>query len=835
MYEYDRWLWGKSAPFCSLSRHMLAVAACAREYLGAPSSRGLTGRLCDWMNMDEEQLMQTLAYVFALHDIGKAHPSFQPHPAQGEGYREAGYRHERYGARLLKEMWRRRGWDNRGAALLSAVVRLHHQGKVGNEVIERPSAEWAALHDSLENRMRTLFLPVQALPPFDNADALGVLLTAVLIICDWVASSSGFAAESLPDMDDGAMFDALRERAREVLAGYGLIGDTAVAYPRKGAFPEMFPQIAREAMRPLQRTCETVGDVPALLTIIEAPMGEGKTEAALFLAGKLCRAFDKRGVYMALPTAATSNQMVDRVRRMLDGHQSGTARLLHSMAWLVDERSAPASQFDTEDAESAADWLRPLRRGMLSENAVGTVDQAMAAALRIKYGFLRLAGLENKVLVIDEIHAYDVFMSTIIARLLEWCRAMGVPVILLSATMQNSQRQRYLRCFGAEDAALDGAYPLITQCLDDGRVVQTPVSGTHMRGETKFASHPCGGNLEQVVALVRERAAAGGCICVMMNTVRKAQAVYRALKSGGETRVMLFHARFTAKRRNEIERACVELFGKDSRRPDRMILVCTQVVEQSLDIDMDAMVTQLAPMDLLLQRAGRVHRHTRHARPKGLEEPVVDVIVPEKEAASDIEERYAPFGGIYSPIVMKNTERLLARGRRVRIPEDVRACVEAAYRDISDEALEAEIKRRTKDELSVNEAEGELLKRPRLDRFFAQVASGADSLCLADSDEDQFLRGARTREGDASQRFVFLPVDFPEQTDSRAWLRQAMAYSCSCPIKKDLTKQEGEDIIKRKNDNKRCIFLRPDEDGLYRWENHAFAVSEEYGIEEVRT
>lgn len=850
--DYDQWLWGKSAPFCSLSRHMIAVGACVMEYLGAESSKGIVMRLSEWMGLGEYETIHTCSYIASTHDIGKANPGFQPYSGVSEGaYRVLNYRHEQYGAMRLKELWKRRSWSRRQISLLTAVIRVHHQGKGMGDSEKPVSAEWMALQDSLGARMWELFKPIDKLPPFENADALGVLLSAVLILCDWVASSEGFGAEALPELEDAELLSALRVRARQVLRQYGLIGGEACAYPRKPSFSAMFPAIPIHGMRPLQSACETVGDCPAMLTIIEAPMGEGKTEAALYLAGRLCETFEKRGIYMALPTAATSNQMVDRVRHMLEAHQSGKARLLHSMAWLIDDRSLPAEVFETDDAPSAEDWLRPLRRGMLSENAVGTVDQAMAAALRIKYGFLRLAGLENKVLIIDEIHAYDLFMSTIIARLLEWCRALRIPVILLSATMQAQQKKKYLACYGIRDVKTEEAYPLITQVSEAGQVRETKIIDVYMKGSFRFIPRPLGSDPAAVAGYAIGRASGGGCICVMLNTVRQAQAVYRELKRRGETQVMLFHARFTAKRRAEIEAQCIKVFGKGGARPERMILVCTQVVEQSLDVDFDAMITQLAPMDLLLQRSGRVHRHGDNRRPAGMERPEIDVIVPESGSTMDVDKRFRQIGGVYRPSVMKSTEQLLGQGRMVSVPEDVRMCVEEAYKDISDQEPNEAIQEMMKDMYSVTSAEGVLLVSPETDEFFAETPSVANSLSLTDSNEDTFLHSARTRESDNSQRFAFLPKDFPESDGSRRWLKQVMEYSCSCPVKKramearkeggkwnkGLTNQQGVVIIENIKGNgsntKDCILLRQGEDGLYHGQDYTFSYSDEYGVEEV--
>ena len=151
----------------------------------------------------------------------------------------------------------------------------------------------------------------------------------------------------------------------------------------------------------------------------------------------------------------------------------GNARLLHGTAFLTQQLP---DTFATEDEAIAAKWIRPSRMGFLSANAVGTIDQAMATVLSTKFSSIRLAGLSNKVLIIDEIHAYDMYMSQIIEILLRWCYGCGIPVILLSATLQMSQKQRYLACFGMDsDVLLADSYPLLTQVLPNGIIQQTPL------------------------------------------------------------------------------------------------------------------------------------------------------------------------------------------------------------------------------------------------------------------------------------------------------------------------------------------------------------------------
>ncbi|MBQ3590315.1 MAG: DEAD/DEAH box helicase, partial [Clostridia bacterium] len=204
-----------------------------------------------------------------------------------------------------------------------------------------------------------------------------------------------------------------------------------------------------ESLRPVQSVLDTYlsskNEMPVLM-ILEAPMGEGKTEAGIYAALQMAEYWTKNGLYIGLPTAATSNQMHNRVNSLLETHHIGAARLLHSMAWLEETDDTSVKDADNE----YSDWLKPSKRALLSPWAVGTVDQVLMSVLRVKYGVLRLLGLFGKVLVLDEIHAYDAYMSSIIKRLLEWCKVLKIPVVMLSATLPEEKRAELLAVYTSD-------------------------------------------------------------------------------------------------------------------------------------------------------------------------------------------------------------------------------------------------------------------------------------------------------------------------------------------------------------------------------------------------
>ena len=249
-----------------------------------------------------------------------------------------------------------------------------------------------------------------------HCGAAVMTLLPLVILADWIASSAPFS-ELDETLADEAYFAASEELARHVVEENGLLSSTP--FLKVTNYQQLWPTLAPDSLRPIQRAILQLADPTAGLTIIEAPMGEGKTEAGAFQAARLCAPWHKQGIYFALPTAATSNQMHMRIEEMLSSMGMGGARLMHGTAWLVERQRVLPENAETDDREIAYDWLRPLRRAMLAESAVGTIDQAMMAAMPVKYGCLRLLGLMGKVLVIDEIHAYPCWTRWIVRRQLK--------------------------------------------------------------------------------------------------------------------------------------------------------------------------------------------------------------------------------------------------------------------------------------------------------------------------------------------------------------------------------------------------------------------------------
>ncbi len=756
-------LWAKSHPYKQLLSHMIDTGCCAMQYLRAKSSQSVLCFLMDQSALPKDEICSFAAYLAAMHDVGKAMPWFQKNDdVQYQRMKDAGLdylfsshtlnpiQHEYLSARAFKRVWKQRSENRRLMDAYAAVLFLHHQ-RNDNSRLERIPDDWVPIQDCLEVKVRVFFHMGEHLPQVKNLDAAGILLSALVILSDWVASSGPF--DHMPCITPD-YYDRSMETACRALHRYGLISDRD--HPEIHSFHSLWPMISTP--RDIQRKCETL-DMSSPITVIEAPMGEGKTEAALFLAESICHKENKRGIYVALPTQATSNQMYGRTKAMLESIHGGFARLLHGTAFLMqDEKHI---QIDTgDDRQEAERWLGTSRMGLLDENGVGTVDQAMAGVLRARFSILRLLGLQNKVLIIDEMHAYDAYMSEIIQSLLKWCKVLHVPVVLLSATLQSSQRREYLSCFMMDNnqVRLSDHYPLITQVDHNGHITQTEAKAS-METAYEYIPVRLGEDDDAIAEYALQQIVSGGCYCVLVNTVNRAQSVYRSVlnRKGDDVRTCLFHARFTIGRREEIEKLCLRSFGKgpESDRPEKAVLVATQVVEQSLDLDFDGMLSELAPIDLLLQRAGRVHRHRNRQRPAGMEKPVIQVIMPDEDADENPEKRYGSSSYVYAPFLLNNTEHLLEEAKTICVPGEVRSVIENVYEDVHAENLRTWQEREFSQDLMRANAGGNCFPDPREATFFPSQ-SHPEFVQMEVDDGFEPASRASTRLGEPTIRIAFV-------------------------------------------------------------------------------
>lgn len=759
-------VWAKTQPYQSILTHSILSGIVAQAIAKQMLVPGVQQKLLAALSCTTQQCWDWLGYLVSLHDIGKVEGQFQYRwPPMKEIMDAAGLkpafcdpqpvRHKKTTWRCLTErIWNREEHSSQ-SKFYADILRVHHQGKAGLEG-ERHNLFWNQLQEELEHQMRLRFLHSEALflPNVEKKDrgSVGVLLLGIVILSDWIASSDTFAqAETWLSQPDGP--DRARDLANTFLSASGLARQAA----EFGAdFHSVWPNFPRESMRGLQLELEALFQqaqerIP--LVLLEAPMGEGKTEAGIYAALQMARQWGKQGFYVGLPTAATSHQMVGRMRALLEMHRlSDTVRLLHSTAWLAEgEDSQPWPQFETEEERYASGWLLPVRRGLLSSYAVGAVDQAMLSVLLVKYGVLRLLGLAEKALVIDELHAYDVYMSEILHRLLEWCKSLEIPVVLLSATLPPGKKAQMLSVYTNDP--IPACYPSVTAITQSGNVLVRPVGRTEQRKTVSVTLCPILHQPKQIAARALDLGRSGGCVCVLLNTVRQAQLVFQAIQAEGfDGELLLFHARFPEEQRDEIEGRCLCLFGKEkAERPQKAILVATQVVEQSLDVDFDVMMTAIAPMDLLIQRLGRVFRHQDTLRPPQLTAPHLYVLTPGEPGGFGVD------GFVYPPCLLQQSIRLLEGCGQIRIPEDLPSLTARGYdpEAAPPEELDRWAEHRMEEQTKAEASRCCLINQPK--KGYTPIKE-AETVQFDDLERSSFLP-AKTRLGEPTVRMVLLPPD----------------------------------------------------------------------------
>lgn len=526
------------------------------------------------------------------------------------------------------------------------------------------------------------------------------LLGGLISVADWIGSSQAH----FPPAGPASLAEyAIRSRdtAEKALQDFGWTPTPKFAEP--ATFPALFgfpPNTMQERVIEISDT----QSAPYLL-IVEAAMGEGKTEAALYAIDRALATGQAHGFYVALPTQATGNAMFERVHHKYLEPEKGKLRhggdlnlqLVHSGSFIspafdklrLAANGRPTSADDSENGRVVAEtWFTFRKRPLLAPFGVGTIDQSLTGVLQTKHWFVRLFGLAGKVVVFDEVHAYDVYMGELLGRLLGWLRLLGCTVILLSATLPVSKRKELIDAWNgaATDPTPEAAYPCVTlvnaaeTCAWNihAAVRPTPAPGKQGRPETVTVTY-AGLDFADIARTLQADLPHCGCAAVICNTVKRAQEAYKILRETLEKdgwTVLLFHARTISKWRLNREKQVLENLGKDSIRPPKFLLIGTQVLEQSLDYDVDWMASEIAPIDLLLQRLGRLWRHER-VRPPACR-PLFYVLcggeipsLPEFPASTD---------RVYEPYILLRT-RLALQSGPLTLPGSIKTLINAVYED----------------------------------------------------------------------------------------------------------------------------------------------------------
>lgn len=514
------------------------------------------------------------------------------------------------------------------------------------------------------------------------------LMAGFCSVSDWLGSRCDdrhFTYRQTP-IDLKAYFDDRCENdAKSIVAFAGVISS-----------PKAYSGI-ESILKPgnTKRSIQTLIDQLPLqegLTIVEAPTGSGKTEAAFAYAWRLISAGLADSIVFALPTQATANAMLNRITpiatKLFGDHPNlllahGSARFNEAFATL--KRKA-LTGFENEDGwTQCAQWLAESRkRVFLGQIGICTVDQVLISVLPVRHRFVRAFGLGRSVLIVDEVHAYDAYMYGLLEEVLDQQKQSGGSAILLSATLPERQRSQLCKAWTVDLAAQNenagAAYPLIT-CTNGHTTSFLTVDASQQLGGVTVNIEPLP-TLEMkpddsLFRRIITAAEMGAQVAIVCNMVDVAQNITRGLRLQTDIPVDLFHARYCYTHRQDKELHAIHHFGPNDNRTTGRILVATQVVEQSLDLDFDWLITQLCPVDLLFQRIGRLHRHNRLYRPTGFESPVCTILLPENDG-------FGLHGKIYANTrLLWRTEKMLSNAPNGRIifPDAYRTWIEACYKE----------------------------------------------------------------------------------------------------------------------------------------------------------
>ena len=746
--------WGKAAAtqtpgaasWHRLAHHSLDVAAVGAALLARlPALRQLLGAR---LGLADHLLVSWVSFCLALHDLGKFSEAFQSQrpdlfstlrgraPSRARPYT---LRHDSLGmlfwTAVVKEQLINEAWlGSRSEDLADGIdcwMRActgHHgqppsNGETWTQHFHVTEDRAAAL--AFVGRMRARFLvpdlvsAIAALAPAEflhTSKELSWWMAGLAVLADWLGSNTTYfpyEEEATPLADYWPM---AQQRAELALDGSGIVPPPSAAAM---AFVSLFPAIVTPS--PLQAWA---ADVPlhagAQIHLLEDVTGAGKTEAALMLAHRLMASGNADGFFVALPTMATANAMYARVattylrlfgaaaslalahgqRKLVDGFAATVVEHLATAVLPRDTEANDARQADETASARCTAWLADHnKRALLAPAGVGTIDQVLLAVLHSKHQSLRLLGLLRKVLVVDEVHACDDYMEGVLSVLLEFHARAGGSVILLSATLPQRMKQRLLAAFARglqqpppEASAM--AYPLATVW---------PAAASSGAAQTALATRPdvrrhvrvqCSEHIDEVVAAIRSALNQGQCVCWVRNTVADAvDAFERFQPLLAPENLLLFHARFALHDRLAMEQRVLKLFGKHSGHSERAgrLLLATQVVEQSLDVDFDLLVTDLAPIDRVVQRAGRLRRHRRHAdgtpvqtatAPDERGEPVLWVLTPPWQNEPDARWFKAAFSKAAAVYPHHGQLWLTARALReggFTMPDDARRLIETVF------------------------------------------------------------------------------------------------------------------------------------------------------------
>lgn len=629
-------------------------------------ARALIQRMPAWLRSD--LFPQGSELIAAAHDIGKVSPTFQ-----NKIYSALTLRNKSVLSALssfnpeIEKQWGGHAGvsqatlqDESLGQYIPRIVGQHHGFRPNLTIYDSTSEVfggklWNDQRLLLTNQLKSV---MGCEFPIVESELKALVLAGLTTVADWIGSGYLFNAA------DEASIDLVNEAV-------DLAGFMPLKLKPNLSFNDVFGFDPKDTQIKLIDVANQPG-----VYVLEAPMGLGKTEAALYAAYQLLEKNEATGIYFALPTQLTSDKIHERVNAFLskvlaDDSSYKQALLVHGNAWLK-------TSFEMgEEGNPSGAWFAQGKRGILAPFAVGTIDQALMAVLNVKHGFVRTFGLAGKVVILDEVHSYDSFTGTIIETLVDALRKLHCTVIILSATLTQARRAKLLRVTPQATG-----YPLITALPNVGGFSEIE-AGVIPDLAVSIAHESEANAIEEVL----RRSEEGQHVLWIENTVNEAQEIYKKLAARSESLGVicgLLHSRFTKVDRAANEDIWVSHFGKSgaaTRGQHGRILVGTQVLEQSLDIDADFLVSRIAPTDMLLQRLGRLWRHSETIRPESAQREAW-LLAPDLSTSIVVPD--TAFGNtakVYAPYVLCRTLAVWQDISQINLPGQIRELIESTYID----------------------------------------------------------------------------------------------------------------------------------------------------------
>lgn len=761
--------WGKAqnhdtqttCPHHLLPYHSLDVAAVALELLA--ENKPLTHDLANFLELSVSDFRKLIGFIIALHDLGKFASAFQAlyqhdrlHSAQCR-YRYNGYeaRHDRLGIFFWNELKKEHLLpalkletlaSSREQRAIKNTLKLFMECSLGHHGKPIQTQAIESLRDYTEPHnieaaaiflkdIAQLFEPNCPLELFQSKEwqqkvkQISWHLAGIIVLADWIGSDQTYFPYCDQTMPLEQYWQTTQQRAKTALKALDINQKPTI---------KPFQSIQEHYgfhPTPLQQWAESVKvDNSPQLFILEDVTGSGKTEAALTLTHRLLEAGAADGFYFGLPTMATSNAMFQRIAHhytqmlTLDNGKAASIVLAHGASKMNDQfREAilnsqqtdnPYDQTDNTATTQCNQWLADSRKkALLAPVGVGTIDQALLAVLPRRHQSLRLLGLNRKVLVFDEVHAADEYMLGLLNTLLATHVRQGGSVILLTATLAHKQRQRLVNCWQSAlrlpaNLPQQNHFPLATYVSTKQPLNETPINSRAEVSRTVRINflHTEQACIQHILTQVEQ----GHCIVWIRNSVDDVLQAYQQLQTQLEhpEHCIVFHSRFILSDRKRIENNVLNTFGKSSEHKQRQgrVLICSQVFQESLDADADCMISDICPIDDLIQRAGRLQRHTRNSnrqyQPNIQEQrplPELWIHAPEWEeepSTSWLSQNFRNTQYVYGSVgrLWLGMRKLRELGV-IKMPEHARELIETVYGESSYEQIPTALESQEQEEL----------------------------------------------------------------------------------------------------------------------------------------